>query len=222
VQIMTTIAVVGAGPGLGAAVARRFGSEGFGLALIARRRERVDDLAAGLAAEGHTARGYAADVRDPSALTSALEQAARDLGPIEVLQYSPLPPREIRRALAETTADDVRAALEFSVLGAVAAVQQVLPGLRALGRGSILFVNGGSGARPNPEAAGTSIAFAGQGAYAVMLHQTLAGEGIHVARLIIPGEIMPGHPDKDPAVLADKLWHLHTDRRDFVVVAGES
>jgi hypothetical protein len=54
--------------------------------------------------------------------------------------------------------------------------------MRSLGRGSILFVNGGSGARPNPKVAGTSIAFAGEGAYAKMLHDTLAGEGIRVAQ----------------------------------------
>jgi short-subunit dehydrogenase len=96
-------------------------------------------------------------------------------------------------------------------------VRQVLPGMRELGRGSILFVNGGSGARPNPKVAGTSIAFAGEGAYARMLHDTLAGDGIHVAQLIIPGAIRPGHPANDPAALADRLWQLHSGRGEFRV-----
>jgi NADP-dependent 3-hydroxy acid dehydrogenase YdfG len=76
-----------------------------------------------------------------------------------VLEYSPLPRKEFLRPVLETTVDDLVAAIEFSVLGPVAAVHQVLPGMRSLGRGSILFVNGGSGARPNPNDAGTSIAF---------------------------------------------------------------
>ncbi len=54
---MTTIAIVGAGAGLGAAVARRFGAEGFAVALISRSQERVDELARTLADEGITARG---------------------------------------------------------------------------------------------------------------------------------------------------------------------
>lgn len=53
---MTTLAIVGAGPGLGAATARRFGAEGFQLALISRHQDRVDTLAAELTDTGVTAR----------------------------------------------------------------------------------------------------------------------------------------------------------------------
>lgn len=212
---MTTVAIVGAGRGLGAAVARRFGAEGFHIALLARHQERLDELATDLTAEGHTVRGYAADVRDRAALAAALDRAARDLGTIEVLEYSPLPHRDFLRPVLESTADDLLGAVEFSILGPATAVRQVLPGMRALGRGTILFVNGGSGARPNPKVAGTSIAFAGEGAYAAMLHDTLADEGIHVGQLIIPGAIEPGHPHNDPAILADKLWQAHASRDEF-------
>lgn len=218
---MTTIAVVGAGPGLGAAVARRFGAEGFDVALVARNQDRLDALAAGLRDGGATARGYAADVRDPRSLAAALDRAAQDLGPIEVLEYSPIPQLEFLRPVLETTTDDLAAAVEFSVLGPVTAVRQVLPGMRALGRGTVLFVNGGSGARPNPRVAGTSIAFAGESAYASMLHDVLAPEGIHVAQLIIPGAITPGHATNDPATLAGTLWGMHTGRGDFRVFSEE-
>jgi NAD(P)-dependent dehydrogenase (short-subunit alcohol dehydrogenase family) len=218
---MATIAIVGAGKGLGAAVARRFGAEGHHIALLARNQQRLDELAGELGDNGYTARGYSADVRDPRALEAALGRAARDLGPIEVLGYSPLPQKEFLRPLLETTREDVAAAVEFSILGPVTAVRQVLPGMRALGRGSILFVNGGSGARPNPNVAGTSIAFAGEGAYAKMLHDTLADDGIRVAQLIIPGAIEPGHPTHDPDVLADKLWQLHAHPGDFRVFAEQ-
>ncbi|WP_250031322.1 SDR family NAD(P)-dependent oxidoreductase [Paractinoplanes maris] len=216
---MTTIAIIGAGPGLGAAVARRFGAEGLGVALVARTPEKLDHLAGELTDEGLTARGYPADVRDTKALADALGRAAADLGPIEVLQYSPLPQKAFLRPVLETTTDDLRAAVEFSILGPVTAVQSVLPGMRELGRGSVLFVNGGSGARPNPKVAGTSIAFAGEGAYATMLHDTLAADGIHVGQLIVPGAITPGHPTHDPGVLADRLWQMHTARGEFRVFA---
>ncbi|AEM84996.1 SDR family NAD(P)-dependent oxidoreductase [Streptomyces violaceusniger] len=212
---MTTLAIIGAGPGLGAAVARRFGREGYDTALISRDQDRLDDLAAGLTGEGVTARGFAADVRDPKALTAALDAAAAALGPIEVLQYSPVPQREFMLPVLDTTADDLAGPIEFSVYGPVTAVRQVLPGMRALGRGTVLFVNGGTAVVPHPERAGTSIAFAAESAYGRLLHDTLADEGIHVAQLIIPGAIVPGHDKKDPAVLADTLWTLHQDRHGF-------
>lgn len=212
---MTTIAIVGAGRGLGAAIARKFGTEGFDVALISRNQERVDALAADLQAEGVKARGYAANVRDPKSLTAALDQASQELGPIEVLEYSPLPQKEFLRPVLETTVEDLVGALEFSVYGPVAAVHQVLQGMRFLGRGTVLFVNGGSGAKPNPNVAGTSIAFAGESAFAKMMHDVLADDGIHVGQLIIPGGITPGHPTHDPDVLADVLWKMHTDRGDF-------
>jgi NADP-dependent 3-hydroxy acid dehydrogenase YdfG len=216
---MTTIAIVGAGRGLGAAVARRFAAEGFSIALLARHQERVDAMAAQLTSSGLSARGYAANVRDPDALGGALRRAADDLGTIEVLQYSPVPQREFLRTVLETTVDDLTGAVEFSIYGPVIAVQQVLPGMRSLGRGTLLFVNGGSGARPNPKVAGTSIAFAGEGAYASMLHTALAANDVHVGQLIIPGGITPGHPTHDPDVLAETLWTMHTARDTFRVFA---
>ncbi len=212
---MTTIAIVGAGAGLGAAVARRFGAEGFAVALISRSQERVDELARTLADEGITARGYAANVRDHVALAAALDRAAQELGPVEVLQYSPLPQKEFLRPVLETTPGDLVGAFEFSIQAPVAAVHQVLQGMRVLGRGTVLFINGGTAVQPLPTYAGTSSAFAGESAYGQMIHEALAGDGIDVGQLIIPGAIIPGHEEKDPRVLADTLWSMHQERGDF-------
>jgi NADP-dependent 3-hydroxy acid dehydrogenase YdfG len=212
---MTTIAIVGAGSGLGAAVARRFGAEGFDVALVSRTPEHVGALADGLRAEGVNARGFAADVRDPDGLTAALDAAAVALSPVEVLQYSPVPQPEFMKPVLETTSADLRGPLEFSVHGPVTAVRQVLPGMLSLGRGTVLFVNGGTAVRPHPERAGTSVAFAAQSAYARLLHDALAADGVHVAQLVIPGAITPGDPRKDPDVLAGTLWELHRGREGF-------
>lgn len=212
---MTTIAIIGAGPGLGAAVARRFGREGHDVALVSRNRERVEALAADLTGAGITARGFAADVRDPKALEAALEAAAATLGSIEILQYSPIPHRDFMRPVLDTAPADLVGPIEFSLYGPATAVRQVLPSMRALGRGTILFVNGGTAVVPHPDRAGTSIAFAAESAYGHLLHDTLAGDGIHVAQLIIPGAIISGHDRKDPAKLADTLWGLHRERHGF-------
>jgi NADP-dependent 3-hydroxy acid dehydrogenase YdfG len=217
---MTTIAIVGAGPGLGQATARRFGREGFSVALVSRAQENVDRLAAELAEEGVTARGYAANVREPEALRAALDAAASDLGPIEVLQYSPIPARDFMKPVLETTAEDLAGPVEQSVYGPVTAIRHVLPGLRDLGRGTILLINGGSAVTPNGNVTGTSVAFAGESAYGQMLHDALAPEGIHVAQLIIPRGIGGGEPDHEPDALAERIWSLHRDRGAFRSFVG--
>ncbi|GAB4081689.1 SDR family NAD(P)-dependent oxidoreductase [Modestobacter muralis] len=214
---MTSIAIIGAGSGLGAAVARRFGAEGFSVGLLSRSQARVDALAEDLRRDGVHAQGFAADVRDPASLTRALEQVTAALGPIEVLQYSPLPQKDFMRPVLETTPADLVGPVEFSIYGPVAAVHQVLPGMRFLGgnRGTILFVNGGSAVKPGRGVTGTSVAFAGQAAYAQLLHEVLGEEGIQVSQLIIGGKIVAGDPEKDPDVLAGLLWDLHVKRDRF-------
>jgi hypothetical protein len=67
------------------------------------------------------------------------------LGPIEVLQYSPLPQKDFMRPIMETTPAGLVGPVEFSIYGPVAAVHQVVPGMRFLGKNR-----------------GTSIAFAGE------------------------------------------------------------
>ncbi|WP_328810348.1 SDR family NAD(P)-dependent oxidoreductase [Rhodococcus sp. NBC_00294] len=217
---MTTIAIIGAGEGLGAAVARRFGREGFSVALISREQGNVDRIADSLGDAGITAAGFAADVRNPESLTTALDSAAERLGPVEVLQYSPVPAREFMKPVLETLVADLVGPVEFSIYGPVTAVNWALPGMRSLGRGTVLFVNGGSAVRPGATVAGTSVAFAGESAYAQLLHDALAPEGLHVGQLIIPRGIGAGEPSHEPDALAELLWTMHTERGEFRTFAA--
>jgi NADP-dependent 3-hydroxy acid dehydrogenase YdfG len=212
---VTTFALVGAGPGLGLAIAHRFGATGHHVALLSRNGDHLDALAGELHGEGIRARGFTADVLDPASLTAALDTAAKELGPIEVLQYSPVPRGDFMKPVLETNAADLDDPLAFSVKGPVTCVHAVLPGMRELGRGTLLFVNGGSAVRPNPKVAGTSVAFAAESAYAAMLHDALASENIHVAQLIVPGAIHPDAEHSSPDALAERLYAIHTERGAF-------
>ncbi|WP_328907976.1 SDR family NAD(P)-dependent oxidoreductase [Streptomyces sp. NBC_00234] len=212
---MTTFALVGAGPGLGLACARRFGAAGHTVALLSRNAEHLDPLVAELNRDSIQARGYTADVLAPDSLSTALRRAGEELGPVEVLQFSPVPRADFMKPVLETSPADLNDPLAFSIKGPLNCVNTVLPGMRALGRGTLLFVNGGSAVRPHPDRAGTSIAFAGESAYAAMLHQALADENIHAAQLIVPGAISPDAEHSSPSALAERLYSLHTDRDGF-------
>jgi NADP-dependent 3-hydroxy acid dehydrogenase YdfG len=214
-----SIVIVGAGPNLGLAIARRFGREGFAVGLVSRTQAKLDDLASQLESEGVTAAGAAADIRDSDALTAAIRSLAGRLGEVEVLEYSPLPAPEFMKPILETTVDDVRGPIEFSILGAVAATQAVVGPMRDAGRGTIMFTTGGAAINPYPLRAGVGISFAGEVAYARMLHDELADSGIHVAHTAIGGRIAPGM-DHEPSDVADVLWSHHVDRGAFQTRLG--
>jgi NADP-dependent 3-hydroxy acid dehydrogenase YdfG len=214
-----SIVIVGAGPNLGMAVARRFGREGFAVGLISRTQEKLDDLAGQLEADGIRAAGAAADIRDDKSVTKAIATLADRLGPVEVLSYSPLPDREFMKPILETSVDDVRGPLEFSVLGAVAAARAVLDPMLEAGRGTILYTTGGAAINPYPQRAGVGISFAGEVAYARMLHDEVSDRGVHVAHTAVGGRIAPGG-DHEPDDVADLLWRHHTERGDFQTRVG--
>ncbi|MFE7935681.1 SDR family NAD(P)-dependent oxidoreductase, partial [Streptomyces sp. NPDC057456] len=141
---MTSIAIVGAGPQLGLAIARTFGSRGFDVALISRNREKLDGLVSALIAEGITAAAFPADVLDHGALTQALKEAATMFGGINVLEYSPagVAGSTIATTPVETDPSDVQREMEFQLYGAIAATQAVLPAMREAGAGTLLYTTG--------------------------------------------------------------------------------
>jgi NAD(P)-dependent dehydrogenase (short-subunit alcohol dehydrogenase family) len=123
--------VVGAGPGVGTAVARRFGREGHPVGLVARDEARLEATTRELAGEGIAAAYAVADVRDVPALRAAIDALEDRLGAPEALCVSPLPDVTTIRPVAETTAEDLADALALGVVGTAAAVGRVLPAMRA-------------------------------------------------------------------------------------------
>lgn len=207
---MPTIAIVGAGPNLGGAVARRFGREGYSVALISRDQAKLDSLAEALEEHGITAKGYSADVKDGAQLEAAHANAAAELGPITALQYSPLPSRDYLKPVLDLTPELALEALQFSALGLIHAARAVLPAMREAGEGSIILINGGTSVKARHGFAGTSVAFPAESAYGEMLHDALGGEGIRVTQLVIPGSIPKLQLDNGIDDVAEKIWELHT------------
>ena len=76
------------------------------------------------------------------------------------------------------------------------------------GSGTILYTTGGAAINPNPLRAGVGISFAGEVAYARMLHDEVKDRGVHVAHTAIGGRIAPG-ADHEPDDIAEALWRQH-------------
>src|SRR6204780_905193 len=139
--------LIGAGPGVGAGVVRRFGREGLCSTLIARGGT-LDQLAAELRGGGLEIEAIRADIEDLDGYREALERIFSGPGARGVVVYNAaLPdPSEI----LDTTVERLRTAHDVDVLGAVVAAQVAAPILRAAGGGTLLVTSGGFAHTPLP------------------------------------------------------------------------
>lgn len=213
---MPTIAVVGAGPGMGLAIARTFGARGFNVAMIARNAERLDGFADQLAAEGIAARGFPADVLDDDSLIKALSDAAEHFGGIDVLEYSPGGPEPKFLSPSKVTREDVDLQMRYLVYGAMVATRAVLPAMRAAGTGTLLFTTGAGSVDPTPMLGDINTAGAALRNWAINLHRELEPEGIQAAHVAIGVWIGDRAPEGTPTATADQIspvyWDLHVHR----------
>uniref|UniRef100_A0AAU1M353 SDR family oxidoreductase n=1 Tax=Streptomyces sp. NBC_00148 TaxID=2903626 RepID=A0AAU1M353_9ACTN len=217
---MSTIAVIGAGPGMGLAIARTFGRRGFDVALMSRTQDKLDALAKQLGEEGITAEGFTADVMDRPSLTASLEAVKARFGAIDVLEYSPAPhtpvPGFTMAAPSEATVDNLQPQIEYTFYGAVEAARAVLPAMREAGAGTLLFTTGGGSVDPIPMLGNVNAAGGALRNWVINLNKELTGSGVyagHVAIGVWIGEGGPeGIPTATPEQIAPLYWELHEAR----------
>ncbi|MFC5754646.1 SDR family NAD(P)-dependent oxidoreductase [Actinomadura rugatobispora] len=237
-----TIAVFGAGPALGLAVARRFGREGFRAALVSRTAARLDELVATLAAEGVEAAAFPADLADPAQAEAAVDAIERRFGTVDVLEYSPggLSLGFAPTPITETGPAELRGPIDLFLNTPVGLARRVLPGMLERGEGTLLFSQGTSGRHPLPMLGNVGTAMAAMRHHVLTLNAALAGTGVYTGLLSIGGGIAgsevhalmdgaasssdgPALPEVeilDPADLAGLLWDLHLKRDRTEETAG--
>ena len=199
-----TAVIVGVGPGLGLELARTFGSAGHPVAMLARDKVRLDTFAKELAADGQDARGYVTDAADPVNLRDVLNAAIGEMGAPDVLVYNVgvLTPDSPVGGDDQTWAYNTA----INILGARVAADAVLPELRD-GRGTLLFTGGGYALHPSKKFASLSVGKAGLRAYVDMLHDQLAGTGVHATSVTITATIGSA-PRFEPTEIAKAYLEL--------------
>ena len=175
--------VAGVGPGNGAAFARRFASEGFAVALLARTTE----LSAKLASSLPEARAYACDVTDAGSIARAFDSVRRELGEVEVLVYNA--GSGVWGSVEEATAADFEGAWRVNALGSFLASKQVMPAMKRAGRGSIVFVGATASRKGGARSASFSSAKGAQRSLAESMARALWPAGIHVALIVVDGVV---------------------------------
>jgi len=202
--------LIGAGPGVGAGVVRRFGREGFRSTLISRA-PTVEELAPELRGDGLEITAIGADIEDLDAYRETLEGVFGAPGAPGVVVYNAALPDPGQ--ILETSVERLRTAHDVDVLGAVVAAQVAAPVLRDDGRGTLLVTSGGFADNPVPALASLSIGKAALRNAQTLIAAGVADDGIHAATITIAGAVKPG-TDFDPDKIAELFWKAHTDPKD--------
>jgi NAD(P)-dependent dehydrogenase (short-subunit alcohol dehydrogenase family) len=200
--------LIGAGPGVGAGVVRRFGREGFRSTLISRGDTEV---ASELRSDGLEIEAIAADIEDLDGYRETLERIFGAPGAPGVVVYNAALPDPGQ--ILDTTVERLRTAHDVDVIGAVIAAQVAAPVLRAAGGGTLLVTSGGFADHPVPALASLSMGKAALRSAQTLVAAGVAEDGIHAATVTIVGAVKPGTAF-DPDNIAELFWSAHTDSKD--------
>jgi NAD(P)-dependent dehydrogenase (short-subunit alcohol dehydrogenase family) len=214
---MTRTAVIaGVGPGLGESLARKFAAEGCQVALFARSEEYIDELAADLPDSGE---GLAVqtDLTDVNQIRDGFERVREEFGAVDVLVNHAS--AASWKGLMDLDVAEFEQAWAVNGRGAFVCSQEAVGDMLETGSGTVIFTGATSAVRSLGGTIGfTAAKFAARG-MAMDIAQEFGSEGIHVAHVVIDGQIdTPGVRDRfsgredetflDPDEMAETYWHL--------------
>jgi NADP-dependent 3-hydroxy acid dehydrogenase YdfG len=208
-------AVVGVGPGNGAALARRFGKEGYAVALLARSAQTIQPLAAALT----DAHAYACDATDRAAVERTFDAIERDMGPVQTLIYNA--GSGVWGNIEDIDAGAFESAFRVNALGLLHTAKRVIPSMKAQGAGNIVVIGATSSRRGVARTAAFAPAKAAQKSLTESMARHLWPQNIHVCLVIVDGVVdlprtramLKDKPDDffvAPDDLADTAFHLTT------------
>ena len=232
------IAVVGAGPGIGEAVAHRFAAEGFVVALLARTEEALQTMAKTIDSDvgTGTAHYYITDLRIEDTVISSFKRIREELGPVNVLVYNAGARRVNGKSIIDTTSEEFENFTKINLFGAFWASKLVIPDMLAAGKGTILFTSATGALRGMPGLASFSPGKFGLRSLCQIITREYQAKGIHACNIIVDGPVdgkliggvmkrqweRTGQKDKaadveahlvQPRDLAHTYWFLHTQPR---------
>ncbi|MCM3693616.1 SDR family NAD(P)-dependent oxidoreductase [Neobacillus niacini] len=207
--------IVGTGPGISLNTARKFGIEGFTVALISRNMESLQKYENELKNDGIEAKGFPGDVSSVETLKTAIETVIKTYGKIDVLLYNAASGRTGK----PTTLSDDQLVEDFkiSVAGALISVKEVIPYMK---NGTILLTGGGLALHPYADYASLAIGKAGIRNLAYSLHQELSPKGIYVGTLTIKGFVLEG-TYFSPENIANTFYSMYENQTETEIIFEE-
>ena len=217
-QEQTVTAILGVGPGLGAALAERFAAEGHALALLSRSARSRGPVLKKLAAAGNTVQGYDCDAGDADSVAAAFARVRDTLGDPAVLIYNA--GSYAPGGILEIDPERFESAWRANCYGGFLAAREVLPAMLKAGAGTILYTGATAALRGGAGFAGLAVGKFGLRALAQSLAREFGPQGIHVAHVVIDGQIgTPAAHERQPEraeetflapeAIAENYWQLY-------------
>jgi len=192
--------VTGAGRGIGRAIAMAFAAEGAVVTLVSRTRADLASVAGDIRDAGGRALAIPADVTQDSAVEAVVEQAAAELGRIDILVTAA--GVASFGLLTATKPGDWDAMLSVNLRAAMVCCRAVLPTMQRQRRGTILNLSSIATKRVIPGCAAYAATKAGVAAFTAVLAEELRADGVRVG-LLVPGAVdtplwdtIPAGPDR--------------------------
>ncbi|PLS04829.1 SDR family oxidoreductase [Neobacillus cucumis] len=207
--------IVGAGPGISLYTARKFGKEGFKVALISRSMESLQKYENELKEDGIAAKGFPGDVSSVESLKTAIDAVIKTYGKIDVLLYNAAAGRPGKPTTLSV--DHLVEDFKTSVAGALISVKEVIPHME---KGTILLTGGGLALHPYADYASLAIGKAGIRNLAYSLHQELSPKGIYVGTLTIKGFVQEG-TYFSPKNIANTFYRMYENQTETEIMYEE-
>lgn len=208
------IVIIGAGPGLGTSIARRFGKEGARVVLAARGKSRLDETVAAMRAEGMDAYAVTIDLTDAASIETAFAEIREILPEIDLMIFNPRLPYKPPYKATAIDPDEVMDFFKWSTVAAIRCTANVIPDMMERDSGAIIFSGGASAAMRFPPMATVGVATAGQLNFAAVLAEELKSTSIYVGAVTIAAKLVAGTPD-NPDRVAEIYWEMYQQRSTF-------
>jgi len=181
--------IIGAGDGLGGAIARAFAREGHPVCLTRRARhlEQLEALAGDIRKQGGVAHAFGVDARIETDMAALFDDIETRIGPLEVVVFNI--GANVRFGLIETTARVFTKVWEMACFAGFLTAREAARVMVPRGRGSILFTGATASLRGREGFAAFAAAKAGLRAVAQSAAREFAPKGIHVAHVVVDGAI---------------------------------
>lgn len=211
---MKTLAIFGAGKGLGLSLAKRFGKEGFQVALVARNALKLQEMVDELSAMDIESSYFTADIYSKEQIETAVAAINEKYGQIDVLEVSPTPSNYPPTSVLELTIENARDAFEGFAASSINIVNAVLPDMMARKDGALLFTTGFSALHPMAMMGNVGVGIAGLRNYVANLHTELQDKGIYVGHRSLALFITEPGTGKvsDPDVIANMWYETYTEK----------
>ena len=179
------VLVVGAGPGVGGSVARRFGRDGYDAALVGLDEAVLTEVGRSLQADGVDAHWAAADITDEQAFSAAVAKLGETTGRIDVLHFNPSAFRQ--KSPLELSPEELAADVTLGVGALLTAVQAARPFMSAGGR--VTATGSMAADKPWNEAASLGVQKAGLRNLIRSIDTTLKPDGIRAVSVTVRGTL---------------------------------